>query len=105
MCEGAYDGCSGGSLDAEEAVGFADFDDLHIIRNDKPVEAVHDLRGEAGLKIEEDFVLEAANVEVGLHFAFGGNKSGIAPGARGEGVDVIGDLAMEEARTVCADET
>jgi hypothetical protein len=78
--------------------------DLDVVGDDEFFEALRDFFGEAGLEIEQQFIGEAEDVQVALHFAFGGGDGGVATFAGAEFFDVVGDLAVEEAGAVGADE-
>jgi hypothetical protein len=79
-----------------------DIENLDIVRYDVVFEALDDGRGQSGLEIEEEFLLELVNVEVALKLALGGNEGGIAAAADRQILDVIGDLTVQESQPVGA---
>ena len=102
--EGAHDGGGGGALHAEQTVMRGGVHELDIVGHNIAFQPGGDGGGEAGFKIEQEFLGQAGDVEVGLHFAFEGGEGGVAALAGGEFFDVVGHLAVEEAGAVGADE-
>jgi hypothetical protein len=77
-------------------------DNLNVVGDDKFFEALGYGAGETRLEIEEQFVLEAVNVEVALQFALCGEKGGVTALADVQVLDVVGDLAIEKPQGIGA---
>ena len=88
------------TLHAEQTVVGSDIDDLNVIGNDELLESGRQRRGEAGLKIEKEFVFQAVDVQIRLDLAFGVDERGVASLACFEVLHVVGNLAVEEANAI-----
>ena len=94
-------GCFG-SEHRERAVMIADVENLHVVGDDVFFESGEECGSDAWFEIEEQFIVEAIDICVGNHLAFGVGDRAVTSLARLQSVDVVGDLAVEKTRSVPA---
>ena len=73
-----------------------DIDDLHVVGDNIFLQTLLHCFGKAGFEIEEDFVFQNVDVEVGLHFALGRDDRGVAALTHFQILHVVRDLAVQE---------
>jgi hypothetical protein len=77
-----------------------DVDDLDVVGDHVFFETVGNGFGKAWFEIQEEFLGEAIDIEVALHFAFCGDEGGVGAIAVSKAFYVVRDLAVEEADAV-----
>ena len=92
------------TLHAQQSVGRRSIHDLHVVGDDKFVETVSDGSTQPRLEIEQDFIGQDVDVQVGLELALVRDECGVAALTDGQILDVVGDLSVEQAHAVRARE-
>ena len=84
------------ALQTEQSKMRGGIDQLDLVGDDVALESLRDGIEQAGFEVEDQLVVEALHVQVGLHPGLGVDERGVAALAQLEPGDLVGDLAVDE---------